>query len=284
MVNRYTVYLLLSAFIHVFAMLGVKIWEEKVKFKDDVSTVAKQADSNKPIEVEVMPEQEIVRQPHKQVVETELAEKTKETTKDAFLGEQTQKVDRQTRARDVAPFREALKADEVAKLSNKDQTKQVEMGSLGVKADFQPLGHVNPWKADFAISARGASNDYVNGVELGAKTLLNTREFAYFSFYRRVRLQLEQFWEPGLRKKIRSMVQRGRVIASEQERATKLLVTLDTTGQITKVQVENSSGVLDLDEAAIEAFNRAGPFPNPPRGMLDDAGHVKVEWEFILRT
>lgn len=263
-------------------MLGVRIWSEKVTIKEDASTVAKLAE--KPIEIEVIAEKDVERNPRVQVVETEIVDKTKETTKEAYLGEQTQKVDKQTRAREVAPFREAMKARELANLAAKDQTKQIEMGSLGVKADFQPLGHVNPWKSDFSVSVRGSSNDYVNNVELGARTLLNTREYAYFSFYRRVRRQLEQFWEPGLRQKIRGMVQRGRMIAAEQEHATKLLVTLDVEGQITKVQIENSSGLLDLDEAAIEAFNRAGPFPNPPRGMLNEAGQVKVEWEFILKT
>ena len=40
----------------------------------------------------------------------------------------------------------------------------------------------------------------------------------------------------------------------------------------------------DLDEAAIRAFNRAGPFPNPPNGLLQETGSVDIRWDFILRT
>jgi len=41
---------------------------------------------------------------------------------------------------------------------------------------------------------------------------------------------------------------------------------------------------LHLADAAVKAFNQAGPFPNPPQGIIDSSGEIKVPWEFILRT
>ena len=45
-----------------------------------------------------------------------------------------------------------------------------------------------------------------------------------------------------------------------------------------------SSGFHDLDDAAVEAFNRAAPFSNPPQGILDDDDTVILRWDFILRS
>ncbi len=65
---------------------------------------------------------------------------------------------------------------------------------------------------------------------------------------------------------------------------TKLLVTLDHDGQIVKVQIMSQSGTRDLDDAAIKAFNDAGPFPNPPKGLVNNQGTIQVRWDFVLRT
>ena len=63
-----------------------------------------------------------------------------------------------------------------------------------------------------------------------------------------------------------------------------MLVTLDNDGQIVRVQVVTESGTSDLDDAAIKAFNDAGPFPNPPKGLIGAAGKVAIRWDFVLRT
>jgi protein TonB len=62
------------------------------------------------------------------------------------------------------------------------------------------------------------------------------------------------------------------------------LVALDKEGRITKVQIIGASGTRDLDEAATKAFNDAGPFPNPPSGLVDNGGQVLVRWDFVLKT
>jgi protein TonB len=68
------------------------------------------------------------------------------------------------------------------------------------------------------------------------------------------------------------------------EHRTKVLVVLNPSGEITKVQVVSESGTQDLDDAAVSAFNEAGPFPNPPKGIVNTSGLIEIPWEFILRT
>jgi protein TonB len=65
---------------------------------------------------------------------------------------------------------------------------------------------------------------------------------------------------------------------------TKVLVLLDSKGNINRVQKLVGSGFNDLDDAAIEAFQKAAPYPNPPKGIVDADGFVRVRWDFILQT
>lgn len=138
----------------------------------------------------------------------------------------------------------------------------------------------------FASQASQASqtNDYLKDVDKGNETLLSTREFVYYTFYNRIRQQLNQYWGGKVREKLADMFKQGRSIASTDDRITKLLIVLDRKGILVKVQVLSNSGVRDLDEAAIDAFRAAAPFPNPPKGIVDADGMIKIRWDFILEA
>ena len=281
-------YLVISLVVHALFLAFANYW---TKEWDELRNASRWDQKTRDaVEIVLEPKKQNKQKPSQQIAETDLVEKSDQAKDKAYLGLQTQTVQRQTRAKDIAAFRSGKgSGKQEASQSEKEKRESktnVEMAELGLKADFKPLGHINP--ADrhaFNTGPSGAAtNDHLKDVPIGAQTLLNTREYAYFSFYRRVRRQLEQFWEPGLRHRIHTMVNRGRSLASEKEHSTKLLVVLNDEGTITKIQVEDTSGVVDLDQAAVDAFNRAGPFPNPPRGMIDPDGTVKIEWEFVLKT
>jgi protein TonB len=76
----------------------------------------------------------------------------------------------------------------------------------------------------------------------------------------------------------------GRTIASVEDRLTKVIIILDQKGTLIKVQVLDGSGVQDLDDAAVEAFRAAAPFPNPPKGIIDPDGTIKIRWDFVLEA
>mgnify|MGYP000278784142 CR=1 FL=1 len=128
------------------------------------------------------------------------------------------------------------------------------------------------------------TNDYLKKVNPGLETMLNTREFKYFTYYQRIRKQLSHYWEPKLKEKLNRLFKQGRKIASQQDRITKVLIVLNDSGTLVNVQVINESGVADLDDAAIEAFRAAAPFPNPPRGIVETDGTVKIRWDFIVES
>jgi protein TonB len=126
--------------------------------------------------------------------------------------------------------------------------------------------------------------DYVRGVRESEKTLLNTKEYVFFGYFQRIRERLDRAWVPILKQRLLKFYRKGRHLASDTDHSTRVLVVLNSEGEVVRVQVINESGTADLDEAAVSAFNEAGPFPNPPRGIVNPNGEVEIPWEFILKT
>ncbi len=141
-------------------------------------------------------------------------------------------------------------------------------------------------KAQLGGNSEQASttNDNLENVESDLMTRLNTKEYRYFGYYNRIKTQLNHWWVPKVQQKFTKMLRQGRTIASEDNKVTKLVITLNDAGRLVKVQVMGESGIKDLDDAAIEAFRSAAPFPNPPKGMVDKDGLVKIRWDCVVES
>lgn len=126
--------------------------------------------------------------------------------------------------------------------------------------------------------------DYIKDLDPGLETMLSSKEFKYYTYFSRLRTQLNQHWAPKVRTKVTQIYRQGRRIASTDDLITRCLVTLDKSGKLIKVQIIGNSGLIELDEAATEAFRSAAPFPNPPSGMIDADGTIKIRWDFILEA
>jgi TonB family protein len=61
---------------------------------------------------------------------------------------------------------------------------------------------------------------------------------------------------------------------------TRLRITLDQEGSVHGIQVLNSSGLLELDEAPKKALWETEPFPNPPSQLIESDGFVRLTYEF----
>lgn len=142
----------------------------------------------------------------------------------------------------------------------------------------QPL-RLFPDRAELAEIAGGPAPDHVDGVEEGDGTFLNTREWKYASFFNRVKRNVSENWDPVT--ELRKRDPTGQVYAYK-DRHTLLSVTLGPDGRIRDVWVQRSSGLDFLDREAVAAFERAQPFPNPPRGLFDESGAVQFQFGFYL--
>lgn len=247
-----------------------------------------------------------------QIVQTSPGDRINTPVPDAFLGEHTQKVDEQTVSKNkrtvigkqgetISEISSIEKQSVDQKKAPSDSTKELEKETRKVQRETLPsrfsklgvplfsnltrhLGH-DPDQGENSSSSLGTiPEDYVNNLKESDRTALNTKEYQFFGYFQRIRERLDRAWVPILRKKLVSYYRNGRQLASDQDFSTKILVTLNENGQIIRVRLLVESGTQDLDEAAIQAFNEAGPFPNPPKGIIDNNHEIIVPWKFILKT
>ncbi|KYG69293.1 energy transducer TonB [Bdellovibrio bacteriovorus] len=246
-----------------------------------------------------------------QIVEQSETSANEEVPENArFLSAKNQKVEKQTQAANRGEFQNLKKAapqktgpkgdgkqknlakseeskKQIAKdlFKTFDATEALERQKLADKESGLGEGRGSGEQNTGTGAETSQTNDYLKDVNVGLETVLNTREFKYYSYYNRIRKQLAQHWEGRVRDKLSKMFKEGRApAATNQDRITKLMIVLNDKGTLVRVQVISDSGVRDLDDAAIEAFRAAAPFPNPPKGIVEGDGTVKIRWDFVLET
>jgi TonB family protein len=229
----------------------------------------------------------------KQIVQTQESE-MKKKSETAFLGEKDAYFDRQTVARVVDKFNngggnhtaDGLGQGEKTRSASKQVAKKISFKDIGLGLNkISP--DTTPLEAEEAGGQRGlgrgvsSTNDYIEDVPLGDFTRLNTQEFKFYGFYHRIRSKLEQFWGRNIQEQAEKVFKQGRRIPASDNHVTSLLIKLNSQGEIVNVKVKSTSGIKELDDAAIESFNQAGPFPNPPKEMLVN-GLATIEWGFVV--
>lgn len=239
----------------------------------------------------------------KQIVQSEDSDSA-EKKKDAFLSDKTRSFDRQTVSQNTDVFNKAgagnatvtqkaqPKVEAAAKA--KPNFKDIKLSDIGMVAaqenPFQPQPR-NPAQetikgmknADPLAQGLSATNDYVEEMALGDFTHINTVEFKFYGFYHRIRQKLEQFWGKSIQEKAANIFRAGRRLPASENLITSLQVTLNAQGEIVAVKILGASGVKELDDAAIESFNQAGPFPNPPKELLVN-GTATIDWGFVVKS
>jgi TonB family protein len=280
--NSLYIFIVASLFIH----LGV--WTS-LKFAPTPSFLEKKEN----VEIVILDQS----QPKKmmQIVEQNDQPLNDETPEDAkYMSAHNQKVLKETRAKEQGEFKNTAgkggaNSPSPQKVAQKNSGKVKKSdGNLPSLSDLRPTydlsstHEVQP--ATGAGSPASQTNDYLKETTPSLETVLNTREFVYFSYYQRIRTQIRQYWEPSIREKVKKIFAEGRTIASEKDHITRVIITLDRQGALVKVQVVGESGLKDLDDAAVEAFRAAEPFPNPPKGIVEKDGTIKINWDFVLEA
>lgn len=275
--RRFTSFLLLTMALHVCFLL-LHTQEKRI---EDITYLPEA-----PLKIKVLPDSLSTRQ---QIARSEDTE-NREAREKAFLSDKTRSFDRQTKARKVDTFNEGGQGAATVSPRMPRRSKSLSLSELGTgKADpflsaAQEYTEVKNGTKSGKRASRGVSStsDHLEDIPPGDLTQLNTVEFKYYGFYHRIRQKLEQFWNRSIQETAESLIREGRVIASD-EHVTSLQVIMNAKGEIIGINVVGPSGVREFDEAAIESFNKAGPFPHPPRDLIVD-GRVVIEWGFHLST
>jgi len=229
----------------------------------------------------------------KQIVEQDEKPVNDEVDPNAkYLSQFNQKVVSETKAQNAGKYNNSagkgLSQGQAAKKPREalDMQPQVKgpgsiLDKFKPKVDWTAMANKNAGGDGLDLSR---TSDHLKEVETGAQTVLSTREFIYYSYFKRIKGQIQQYWEPSIKGKMRKIMHSGRNIASTADRTTKLLIILNEKGTLVGVKVLSESGLEDLDDAAIEAFRAAAPFPNPPTGIVESDGTIKIRWDFVLEA
>jgi protein TonB len=221
----------------------------------------------------------------RRLVQTSKAEKVDRPKDDSYLGFQNQVTDRETVSRNKNTLM-GTDANQNKKLSKNDlknnQTQNKTLSKLGVPLALPPAEQKVD-QHDWATPGT-RPEDYVEGMTESDRTALNTREYVFYGYFQRIRERLDRAWVPILRARLIQYYRSGRQLAGATIYTTKVVVIMNERGEIVRVSIVGESGTRDLDDAAVNAFNKAGPFPNPPKGMVDKNREVKIPWDFVLKT
>ena len=219
-----------------------------------------------------------------------------------FLGEKNNRVTKETKAKRGLEYTNDVKNGQASQAAQEKQKEvKAKTGSKNsptvlfdqsfdpyaalIKKDMaQELKKFSEGKKETDPGSTPTTNDHLGEIDESLITKLNTKEYKYYGYYHRMRIQLNQWWQPKVKEKISKIIRRDRNIASETDKITRLVIILDNKGTLVKVQVIGESGFRDLDDAAVEAFRAAAPFPNPPKGIIEADGTVKIRWDFVIES
>lgn len=221
-----------------------------------------------------------------QIAQSEDSEK-KDVKDKAFLSDKNRSFDRQTRARVNDIFKEGAAGGGKKKQGAKD-LKLSDLGTMAGQDPFKAAAKEYTEKKNGSNQNSperkvSSTNDYLEDIPPGDLTNLNTVEYKYYGYYHRIRQKLEQYWGRSLYEKAEQMAEEGRRVPASSELITALQITMDSKGNIIGINILGSSGIKELDDAAVESFNEAGPFPNPPKDLIVD-GKVTIEWGFVVQS
>ena len=233
----------------------------------------------------------IINENKRQIVETKQTESEQnlDKIKNRFLSKKNNSFEKETIAQRIGKFQNASPNSQGKKgLKSSDSLEKISLKNLDISdiSKFQikttkAKGNDVKNNSESNPSQISQMNDFIDDVPIGELTQLNTSEFKFYGFYYRIKQRLEQHWGNSLREKARTLSRRS--VSSAGNKVTALVVILDSLGRIVTVHLKSTSGIEELDAAAIESFNKAGPFPNPPVEMLEN-GKAKIEWGFVVRT
>lgn len=272
----------------VFLLHILLIATRMTKNFDLVQTPPEQSVNGPPVKMKILSESDYKNIVRKQIVESEGMKSSHSDNRSRFLSDKNRVFDRQTIAKKIDRFNRAGKSSDNSKksLSLSDLApfaKSHDPLLAAAKHKHQASKNTGVKNGDPDSRGESSSSDYVTDVPLGDMTYLNTTEYKYYGFYHRIRQKLEQFWGRSVQETAASLAKDGRRVASSDNLITSLEVTLNDIGEVVAIAIKGASGVKELDDAAIESFNEAGPFPNPPKGLIEN-GLVKVEWGFVVQT
>jgi len=172
----------------------------------------------------------------------------------------------------------ARKGDAAIEQKRHERSEQ-QRGQGGAGGGAPQVPNLKPTEDVLERALGGGSVDHLEDVDNGDETALSAKRWVYASFFNRLKRQVAQNWDP-------ISVWRRRdptgTVYGFKTRVTEVRVSLSRKGELTKILVTTPSGVIELDDEAVRAFKSAGPFPNPPEGLIQKDNLITFAFSFFF--
>lgn len=172
-----------------------------------------------------------------------------------------------------APMRQKQEAAEKAEeegMQVKERTKKKFSVSQQEMRESGELDQATLGEHGDNISSAGFNERLKKGEQLKA----NAREFDYGNYILRMLRKLTQTWTP--QRTVSSGMYQYREIRVD------IAVVLNNLGEIVELRTTNHSLFPNYDQEAIRALTESGPYPNPPKSLIQDDNLVYIPWSFVL--
>ncbi len=138
-----------------------------------------------------------------------------------------------------------------------------------------PLDPVRSSQREAALSG-SPQNDLLDE-RRGEMVALNTNKYPYAGYMERIRRQVNYWWRQNLDNLPSS------VRLSQSSYLTEVEVILNADGALEFIEVTKESSSDEVDDCVVRAFRLAGPFENPPEGLIQKDGRVYLpDFDFTL--
>ena len=141
-------------------------------------------------------------------------------------------------------------------------------------------GLQRPVLASHSSSAyAGAPNNDMLDLEAARKLALNTHKIQFAGYLNRIRRLVNFYWTQN----VKNLPMAARASLRRPTYNTAVSVVLDSVGRLESFEIIRTSGSQYMDRAVEQAFQIAGPFPDPPPGLVAPDGRVYLpDFEFTV--
>ncbi len=162
---------------------------------------------------------------------------------------------------------------------DRHERKEIPRGDNGAGGGVPHAPNLKPSEEVLERAIGGGSVDHLENVQNDDETSLSAKRWVYASFFNRLKRQVAQNWDPGT---VWRRSDPTGTVYGFKTRVTEVRVSLSRRGEVQKVLVTAPSGVVALDEEAVRAFHAAGPFPNPPEGLVQNDNLITFGFSFFF--
>jgi TonB family protein len=200
---------------------------------------------------------------------------------DGALEKPTPEKDSKNKQKSQVLSKDGVFQQEQQKQNQSESEQKIPQGGGKIGGGLMPTNFQSllPNLGDANQAMKNGTIDHLPEIDISDETSLNSKAFKYAYFFNRVKREVGKNWE--IIEEYMRNDPRGNVYGIK-DRITVLAITIDLSGIVHHIEVVQESGMPFLDKSAKDAFIKAQPFYEPPKGLAEADGMIRFRFSFHL--